>query len=174
MRRVFIILALLPLCAHAQKNFLVGGRRSTESMMHSQATRSSTQQTRQAEMPAPCFVDTLFTPTVPFTSRAVSMHGYSKRLNDGDESFLLRNETQRYRISRVVLMLVYTTESGVELHRRQETVECNLYPGSAQVVTIKSFDKNNNFYYYSTPPQRAKGTPYRVRYDVLRYDVVVE
>ena len=174
MRRVFILLALLPLCGHAQKNFMVGSKRSTESMMHSQAAQSSTQQTRQTELPAPCFVDTLLTPTVPFTSMAVSMHGYSKRLNDSNESFLLRNETQRYRISRVVLMLVYTTESGVELHRRQETVECNLYPGAAQVVTIKSFDKNNNFYYYNTPPKRATGSPYRVRYDVLRYDVVVE
>ena len=125
-------------------------------------------------LPAPMPVDTLLTPVIPFTPMAVSLHGYVKQLNDRNENFLLRNETHNYRISRVYLRLVYTTSDGQEIYRRDELIDCDLLPGAAQTIDIKSFDKAHNYYYYTTPPRRASGVPYRVKYDILRYDVVVE
>lgn len=127
-----------------------------------------------ANLPAPMKVDTLLTPAIPFTPMVVGLYGYAKRLNDTKETFVLRNETHNYRISRVVLKLIYTTSGGEPLHSREETVECNLMPGESRVLTIKSFDASKMYYYYTMPPKRASGIPYRIKYDLLRYDVVVE
>lgn len=172
MRRVLIpVLLAIPMFTLAQGSTLMGRQNSTETMIRQAATKQNMQ---QVELPPAQPVDTLFTPDVPFTSMAVSMHGYSKRLGDTKECFILRNETCNYRISRVVIKLVYSLESGREIYRRDEVVECNLPPGATQVITVKSFDKNKHYYYYTMPPRRASGTPYRVQYDVLRYDVVVE
>lgn len=133
-----------------------------------------TQSNSQFNMPSPLLVDTALTPEVPFTPMAVSMHGYAKRLGDSKESFILRNETHNYRISRVLLKLLYTTDDGSLLHAREELVDCDIAPGMTQMVAIKSFDTSKIYYYYTMPPKRASGTPYRIRYDVLRYDIVVE
>lgn len=132
------------------------------------------QSNSQFNMPSPLLVDTALTPEVPFTPMAVSMHGYAKRLGDSKESFILRNETHNYRISRVLLKLLYTTADGSLLHAREELIDCDIAPGMTQMVAIKSFDTSKIYYYYTMPPKRASGTPYRIRYDVLRYDIVVE
>ena len=168
-----IILSLLtsPLIALAQSATLKGQYVSTEMMLHKAASRPDTE---QITLPSPQYVDTLYTPDIPFTSRAISMHGYSKLLGDARESFVLRNETQNYRISRVVLKLVYSLEDGRPIYRCNEIIECDLAPGASQRITIKSFDRDKRYYYFLTPPRRAVGTPYRVQYDVLRYDVVVD
>lgn len=172
MRRVLLpTLLVIPMLALAQGSTLTGRHNGTETMIHQAATKQSMQ---QIELPPAQPVDTLYTPDVPFTSMAVSMHGYSKRLGDTKEQFILRNETRNYRISRVVLKLVYSLDGGREIYRRDEVVECDLPPGATQVITLKSFDRNKHYYYYTMPPQRASGIAYRVQYDVLRYDVVVE
>lgn len=124
--------------------------------------------------PPPLSIDSALTPAIPFTPLAVSMYGYAKRLSDARETFVLRNETGRYRISRVLVRLVYSTQDGEPFHTREELVECDLMPGASRMVSLKSFDTAKTYYYYMYPPVRAKGIPYMVRYDVLRYDVVVE
>lgn len=124
--------------------------------------------------PPPLAIDSALTPAIPFTPLAVTMYGYAKRLSDARETFVLRNETGNYRISRVLLKLVYSTQDGKSFHTREELVECDLMPGSSRMVSLKSFDTAKTYYYYQYPPVRAAGIPYMVRYDVLRYDVVVE
>ena len=146
----------------------------TSAVAVGQTTAKGTQSASHSIMPSPQPVDTTLTPVVPFTPMAVSMHGYAKRLNDSRESFVLRNETRNYRISRVLLKLIYTTDNGSLLHSREELIECDIAPGMTQMVAIKSFDTSKIYYYHTLPPQRASGTPYRIKYDVLRYDVVVE
>lgn len=168
---LLLLLLAVPMIINAQGSALSVRQSSTEALMHKAATQQSLQ---QIELPPAQPVDTLLTPEVPFTPMAVSMHGYSKRVGDAKESFFLRNETHNYRISRVVLKLAYSVEDGREIYRRDEVIECDLRPGATQLITIKSFDKRHVYYYYLTPPQRASGVPYRVQYDVLRYDVVVE
>lgn len=155
-RLAIIIFSLLPLIAMAQ--VLTG----------------SVDNTSTAGLPMPQPVDSTLTPEVPFTPMAVSMHGYAKRLSDNKESFILRNETHNYRISRVLLKLVYITMQGAVMHTREELVECDIAAGMTQMLAIKSFDTSKLYYYHTMPPQRASGTPYRIKYDILRYDVVVE
>lgn len=170
-RTLLPILLCVPILVHAQSSVLPGRRSSSEALLQRSVAR---QQVDPQQLPPPQPVDTLYTPDVPFTSHAISMHGYAKRLRDARESFILRNETHNYRISRVVLRLVYSTDDGREIYRRSEVVECDIMPGASQTLTIKSFDKDKRYYYYPTPPQRASGIPYRVQYDVLRYDVIVD
>lgn len=129
---------------------------------------------QDTDIPGAMLVDTTLTPHVPFTPMAVSMYGYAKRLSDSKESFILRNETHNYRISRVLLKIVYLTPQGSVLHSREELIDCDIDPGMTQMIAIKSFDTSKIYYYHTMPPQRASGTPYRIKYDILRYDVVVE
>lgn len=144
------------------------------SQSQGRANVASAHSAQSTMMPDAQLVDTMLTPVIPFTPLAVSMHGYVKQLSDRHETFLLRNETHNYRISRVYVRLVYTTTDGLEIYRRDELVDCDIRPGTAQSVDIKTFDKSNNYYYYATPPRRAGGSPYHIKYDILRYDVVVE
>lgn len=169
---VLLLATLIPVALMMGQSHVGGHKRSTESLIRSASTSLPVQQ--GVTMPPPQLVDTLLTPDIPFTPMAVSMHGYGKRLSDARESFILRNETHNYRISQVLLKIVYMTEQGGEIHRRDVMVDCDILPGKSQTVTINSFDKNKSYYYYSTPPRRAVGTPYKIKYDVLRYDVVVE
>lgn len=165
------ILVILPLCMSGQSN-IAGRNRSVTAEWQRNASRSATQ---QVAMGIHQVVDTLLTPDVPFTPMAVSMMGYSKHRNDEHESFILRNNTANYHISRVLIKLVYTTtEDGITFHNREELVECDIRPGMTRMVSIKSFDKGKNYYHHTTPPTRATGIPYEVKYDIVRYDVVVE
>lgn len=159
-RPVIIILFILPFVAIAQS---MGGYAA-----------SIRDKSSAIDMPQPQLVDTTLTPQVPFTPMAVSMYGYAKRLSDSRESFILRNETHNYHISRVLLKLVYITEQGSVMHSREELIDCDIAPGMTQMIAIKSFDTSKIYYYHTTPPQRASGTPYRVKYDILRYDIVVK
>ncbi len=167
---ILLLLVLSNTPTWAQSNHSKS-RNSRHSLIES-AQKKGVQQ--ENPLPPPLCVDTTLTPVIPFTPMAVSMHNYTKRLTDTKESFILRNETTRYRISRVLLKIVYLTEQGNMLHSREELIPCDLPPGSTQVLSIKSFDSSKTYYYYEIPPKRANGTPYRIQYDVLRYDVVVE
>lgn len=159
-RLAIILLSVLPFVAMAQGP--------------SSYATSSRDKSAPIDMPKPQLVDTTLTPEVPFTPMAVSMHGYTKRLSDNKESFILRNETHNYHISRVLLKLVYIAEQGTVVHSREELIDCDIAPGMTQMIAIKSFDTSKIYYYHTTPPQRALGTPYRVKYDILRYDIVVK
>lgn len=165
------LLLLLPLSLLAQSN-LPGRNRSVSAELERSASKNAVSAVRVSTRQ---YVDTLLTPSIPFAPMSVSMKGYSKHKNDEYESFILCNNTERYRISRVLIKLVYiSTIDSVNFHNREVLVECDIQPGSTQMVNIKSFDKSKNYYHYSVPPARSSGIPYEVRYDVLRYDVVVE
>lgn len=113
------------------------------------------------------------TRSLPFSATAVDMLAFDKRMNDTRESFLLRNNTP-YRLSRVVLKLVYRNPDGQMIDYRIRTVECDLLPGSTRKCEIESFDRSRNYYHVDSPPSRTSGRPFTVSYQVLRYDVVVE
>ncbi len=171
-----VLAVLLPYCVAAQSNEsyirkIIGKKSNPYAALCEQGSNTSIP---DVNLPTPMKVDTLLTPAIPFTPMVVGLYGYAKRLNDTKESFVLRNETHNYRISRIVLKLIYTTSSGEPLHNREETIECDLMPGESRILTIKSFDVSKMYYYYTMPPKRASGTPYRIKYDLLRYDVVVE
>ncbi|HIZ26101.1 hypothetical protein [Barnesiella sp. An55] len=108
-----------------------------------------------------------------FSPTAVDMLAFDKRMSDTRESFLLRNNSP-YHLSRVVLKLVYRAPDGQMIDYRTCTVECDLLPGSTRKCEIDSFDRSRNYYHVDSPPARVSGRPFKVSYQVLRYDVVVE
>lgn len=165
------LLYLLPLCVTAQNN-LPGRSRGAAAELQRNALKNNA---KPAVGTAPFMLDTLLTPEVPFAPMAVSMLGYTKRINDGHESFILRNNTRNYRISRVLIKLKYiATEDNIVFHNREELIDCDIPPESTLMINIKSFDKSHSYYHHSVPPARATGIPYEVQYDILRYDIVVE
>ena len=113
------------------------------------------------------------TRALPFSPTAVDMLAFDKRMSDTRESFLLRNNTP-YRLSRVVLKLIYRDPDGQMIDYRTQPVECDLLPGATRKCEIESFDRSRNYYHVDSPPSRASGRPCMVSYRVLRYDVVVE
>lgn len=172
MKQFLICLLLVVSFSSMAQSSLPGRNRSVVSEMQRSTTTSTAQ---QAETYHRQLVDTLLTPRIPFTPVAVTMKGYCKHKNDEYESFVLLNNTENYRISRVLIKLMYiSTVDNINFHNREVLVECDIQPSSTQIVNIKSFDKGKNYYHHSVPPTRASGVPYEIKYDILRYDVVVE
>lgn len=118
-------------------------------------------------------IDTMESGRLRFSPQAVDMLAFDKRMSDTRESFLLRNNSP-YHLSRVVLKLVYRAPDGQMIDYRIRTVECDLLPGSTRKCDIESFDRSRNYYHVDSPPKRVSGRPFKVSYQVLRYDVVVE
>ncbi len=111
--------------------------------------------------------------TFAFDPLAVDMLGFDKRMSDTKESFLLRNNTAN-RLSRVVLKLTYRTPDGQMIDYRTRTVECDLLPHSTRRCEVESFDRSKNYYHVDSPPSRVSGRPFKVSFQLLRYDIVVE
>lgn len=108
-----------------------------------------------------------------FSPVAVDMLGFDKRMSDTKESFLLRNNTP-YRLSRVVLKMIYRTPDGQMIDYRTRMVDCDLLPRSTRKCEIESFDRSKNYYHVDSPPSRVSGRPFKVSFQLLRYDIVIE
>ncbi len=108
-----------------------------------------------------------------FDETAISMSGFDKRMSDTKESFLLRNNTP-YHLSRVVIKFVYSFPDGTMIDSRERVVECDLMPRATRRCEIPSFDTSRNYYHVDSPPTRTAGRPFKVSFQLLRYDVVVE
>ena len=108
-----------------------------------------------------------------FSPVAVDMLGFDKLRSETKESFLLRNNTP-YRLSRVVLKMIYRTPDGQMIDYRTRMVDCDLLPRSTRKCEIESFDRSKNYYHVASPPPRVSGRPFKVSFQLLRYDIVIE
>lgn len=108
-----------------------------------------------------------------FTSEAVGLYDFDKKISGRKETFLLKNNTTEH-ISRIKLKLVYKSPSGDMIDYREVMVECDLLPKTTRQVQIDSFDKSGQYYFYKNVPRKGGGFPFKVYYDLLLYDVVVE
>ena len=85
----------------------------------------------------------------------------------------MRNNTP-YRLSRVVLKMIYRTPDGQMIDYRTRMVDCDLLPRSTRKCEIESFDRSKNYYHVDSPPSRVSGRPFKVSFQLLRYDIVIE
>ncbi len=107
-----------------------------------------------------------------FCGRIVTMRGYSKRIGDSRETFMLTNNSDLY-ISQVELLLQYRDIEGVLLHERTETVFCDLPPYSSKQLSIKTFDEGRKFHYIRN--KSGKGAvAYEITMQLLSYSVKIE
>lgn len=107
-----------------------------------------------------------------FVANAVTIRGYSKRLSDSDETFFVTNNIES-RLGHITLTLLYTDVDGKMLHKRTETVNCDIKKGESRMIKIRSFDRHRRFYYYLGPRPRKSATPYLVKMHVEGYEIVV-
>lgn len=110
--------------------------------------------------------------TVAYADR-ISLSGYDKTLYDRNETFYVSNGTP-FRLSRVVVKMVYTNESGEMLHEQTYDIACDIPSGETRQLSVRSFDTQHTHYYYKSRKPRRSAIPYKVEYTLERYDVVVQ
>lgn len=99
-------------------------------------------------------------------ANCVRITGYDKPLRARRESMIVTNCGDQP-FDSVRLTMTYTDDRGTLLNTRTITVAARLEPGKAKSVSIRSWDVNNSYYYFLTPPARAAGTPYRLSVSAL-------
>lgn len=97
-------------------------------------------------------VDTLDQTTVRIT-------GYDKPLRARRETMIVTNLSDQP-FDSLLLKINYTDKQGNPLHTRTLTIPAHILPGQAQNIAIKTWDPNNTYYYFLSPPTRSSGTPY--------------
>ena len=103
----------------------------------------------------------------------ISLSGYDKTLYDRNETFYVSNGTP-FRISRIVVKMVYTNLSGEMLHEQTYDIECDIPAGETRQLSVRSFDTQHTHYYYKSRKPRRSAIPYKVEYTLERDDVVVQ
>lgn len=98
-----------------------------------------------------------------FSRRNILFSGYEKKLQSTRESFFITNRTDHVILS-VELSIEYLTPDGRQLNRRFHRVACNIPPGETRAVDVKSWDTQHAFYYAPSPPARAAGSPFIVKF----------
>lgn len=107
-------------------------------------------------------------PDAKYSLNQVTFSGFDKKLNSGNESFFITNGTDRI-MSSIMLDIEYLTPDGRQLHKQFHELKCNLPPGETRKFDIKSWDTQHSFYYVKSAPEKAKGSPFIVRFYPLAF-----
>lgn len=102
-------------------------------------------------------------------SSCVRITGYDKPLRARYETMIATN-TGTIPFDSLALTITYSDTHGNRLHVRSLNVAANLQPGQAKTITLKSWDVNNTYYYFITPPKRSIATPYKVLVDAVPFN----
>lgn len=107
-------------------------------------------------------------------SESIDILGFEKRLKDKNELYIVRNNTQ-YTITLIKLRVFYKTANDEMLDYRDVTLTGEFLPQTTKQFEVESFDKGKRYYYYQSPEQNPKleGYPFKITYELLRYDVAV-
>lgn len=95
----------------------------------------------------------------------VSVAGYEKPLNSNKESLHITNHTDST-VTVVLAELTYTDFKGNELHKRPVDIKCDIPPGATRMLSFRSWDVQNRFYYEGGPVPRAEAYPFAVEINV--------
>lgn len=88
--------------------------------------------------------------------------GYEKTLRSSKESFFVTNRSDST-VNRISLSITYKDMKGRPLDTRDVDLNVDLPPGETRRVDLRSWDRQNVFYYHLSPvPRSAHATPYRV------------
>ena len=77
--------------------------------------------------------------------------GYDKTISSKIESFFITNKTE------------YLTTESAQLHKRYERIAYPIPAGETRKIDIRTWDKQNSFYYYLSVKPRRQATPFMVR-----------
>lgn len=134
---------------------------------------NSTRKNLQPTVVTETVVDTIAIDDVTaFCESVVTMRGYSKRIGDVKETFMLTNNSNLH-LSQVELQLRYRDVEGVLLHERTELIPCDLPPYSSRQLSIKTFDEGRKFHYIRN--KSGKGAvAYEIEMRLISYSIKIE
>ena len=106
---------------------------------------------------------------------SIDILGFEKRLKDKNELYIVRNNTN-HTITLIKLRVFYKTTNDEMLDYRDVTLSGELLPQTTKQFEVVSFDKGKRYYYHKSPDQNPKleGYPFKITYELIRYDVAVE
>ena len=102
----------------------------------------------------------------------ITFSGYSKTVNDANETFFVTNETP-FHLSRLCVKFTYSMPEGEMLHEEIYEINCDIPAAATRQVAIRSFDRQHNFYYHLGKKPKRSATPFTVAYTLLSYDVKI-
>ena len=103
-----------------------------------------------------------------YTLQQIGFTGFDKPQSSDTESFFITNETDRT-MTGVTLYIEYLTPDGRQLHKKFMRLSCDIPPGETRKADIRSWDRQNSFYYIKSRPARNAGNPFDVRFDPIAY-----
>ncbi|MBO5721053.1 MAG: hypothetical protein J6R61_05975, partial [Bacteroidales bacterium] len=115
----------------------------------------------------------IFSRTCKFED-SIDILGFEKRLKDKNELYIVRNNTN-HTITLINLRVFYKTTNDEMLDYRDVTLRGEFLPQTTKQFEVESFDKGKRYYYYESPDQNPKleGYPFKITYELLRYDIAV-
>ena len=88
--------------------------------------------------------------------------GYEKTLRSSKESFFVTNRSDST-VTRLSLDITYKDMKGRPLDTRSVDLDIDLPAGETRRIDLRSWDRQNVFYYHLSPvPRSTRATPYRV------------
>lgn len=103
-----------------------------------------------------------------YTLQQIRFTGFDKPQGSDTESFFITNETNRT-MTAVTLYIEYLTPDGRQLHKKFLRLSCDIPPGETRKADIRSWDRQNSFYFIKSRPGRNPGNPFDVRFDPIAY-----
>lgn len=94
----------------------------------------------------------------------VSVTGYEKPLRASREAFFVANRDSLRSLEQLTIEITYCTVNGRMLHARKVTVYPQVPADERRLVSVRSWDRQNVFYYAhgDTPRTRNQATPYLI------------
>lgn len=86
--------------------------------------------------------------------RVVGLADYQKVLASRIETLFITNNSAVDTIREVVVEIDYRTPQGRQLNRREVVLTSAVPPGQTRTVSFSSWDRQQMYYYKSTPPSR--------------------
>lgn len=88
--------------------------------------------------------------------------GYDKTISSKIESFFITNKTDCL-LESVTIEIEYLTTESAQLHKRYERIAYPIPAGETRKIDIRTWDKQNSFFYYLSVKPRRQATPFMVR-----------
>ncbi|MDE5567878.1 MAG: hypothetical protein K2J12_05495 [Muribaculaceae bacterium] len=145
------VLLCIVFATAAFTSLTVSGQRTTRSRLKS-APQSET-------VTAKADFDTVATAA---DSLLFTFSGYEKTLRSAKETFFVTNRSDST-VDRLEVAITYKDMKGRVLDRRQVGIDLEVPAGETRRADIRSWDRQNVFYYHLSPmPRSSHATPYRV------------
>ena len=88
--------------------------------------------------------------------------GYDKTISSKIESFFITNKTDCL-LESVTIEIEYLTTDSLQLHKRYERIAYPIPAGETRKIDIRTWDKQNSFYYHLSIKPRRQATPFMVK-----------